>query len=326
MELLTAAAAGDEQAFVQLTAPLRRRLHAHCYRMLGSIHDADDALQETMLRAWRSIDRFEPVAPIGAWLHRIATNVGLRMLEQRGRHTAAAVDAHLEPYPDRLLEDVPSPGHGPEAALEEREGIGLAFITAMQLLTPKQRVAVVLRDALGWSAREVADVLRDTVPAVNSALQRGRQRLEQERREGTLARTHAPSDTHTEELVMRRFQAAWEAVDIEGIVALLADDALLTMPPEAARFDGSAQIGAFFATVPMDGDLAKIRLIPTRANGQPALAAYAQEHDGGTHGAYGVMVFAVEGDRITGITGFPRQPELFSRLGLPTELAAEERF
>lgn len=125
---------------------------------------------------------------------------------------------------------------------------------------------------------------------------------------------------------MRHFQEAWEAVDIDGIVALLADYALLTMPPGAARFDGGIQIGAFFATVPMDGDLTKIRLVPTRANGQPALAAYAQAHDRGTHQAYGVMVFALDGDRITGITGFPRQPELFTRLGLPTELAPEDRY
>ena len=320
--ILLAAREGDEQAFVRLTGAHRQALHVHCYRMLGSLHDADDALQETMLRAWRAIDRFEPRAPIGAWLHRIATNVSLRMLEQRGRTTAAVVDAHVEPYPDRRLDDLPSPAQGPEATVEEREGIALAFITAMQLLTPKQRVAVVLRDALGWSAREVADVLQDTVPAVNSALQRGRRRLDQERREGAFARVHAPTDDTVEKLVMRRFQEAWEAVDVDAIVALLADDALLTMPPEAARFEGSAQIGAFFATVPMDGDLARIRLVPARANGQPALAAYAQEVEGGTYGAYGVMVFAIDGERITGITGFPRQPELFARLGLPTELAA----
>jgi RNA polymerase sigma-70 factor (ECF subfamily) len=319
--LLIAARDGDEQAFVRLTGAHRQSLHVHCYRLLGSLHDADDALQETLLRAWRGIDRFEPRAPIGAWLHRIATNVSLRMLEQRGRTATAAIDAHVEPYPDRLLDDMPSPDRGPEATVEAREGIALAFITAMELLTPKQRVAVVLRDALGWSAREVADVLQDTVPAVNSALQRGRQRLEQERREGTLARVHAPADSGTEERVMRRFQEAWEAVDVESIVALLANDAILTMPPEAARFEGSAQIGAFFAAVPMDGDLARIRLVPARANGQPALAAYAQEDDGGAHAAYGVMVFAIAGERISGITGFPRRPELFTRLGLQVELA-----
>src|SRR6266545_839740 len=138
MELLAAATAGDEQAFVQLTAPLRRRLHVHCYRMLGSVHDADDALQETMLRAWRGIGRFEPRAPLQAWLYRIATNVCLRMLE-RARRLPAAVDAHLEPYPDRLLEQIPSREPGPETVIEEREGVGLAFVTAMQLLPAKQR-------------------------------------------------------------------------------------------------------------------------------------------------------------------------------------------
>jgi RNA polymerase sigma-70 factor (ECF subfamily) len=204
--------------------------------------------------------------------------------------------------------------------IEEREGIGLALVTAMQLLPPKQRVVVVLRDGLGWSAPEVAGLLEDSVPAVNSALQRGRERLAREQREGGLTRVHAPVDRRTEKRLMERFQEAWAAVDIKGLVALLADDALLTMPPEAARFQGSEQIGRFFATAPMDGHLDRIRLVPTGANRQPALAAYAQEEDGDAFQAYGVMVFAIEGDRIAGIVGFPRQPELFTRLGLPTEL------
>jgi RNA polymerase sigma-70 factor (ECF subfamily) len=323
--VLVAAQSGDEQAFVRLTAPHRQALHRHCYRILGSLHDADDALQETMLRAWRSIDRFQPRAPLRAWMYRIATNVCLRMLEQRDRDASAAVDAHLEPYPDRLLAEVASPALGPEETVEERERIGLAFVTAMQLLPPKQRVTVVLRDVLGWSAREVADLLDDTVPAVNSALQRGRDRLQRERHECNLARRHAPTDTATEERVMRRFQEAWGAVDIDGIVALLADDALLTMPPEAARFEGSAQIGTFFATAPLNGQLDRIQLVSTRANGQPALAAYADERGDGVFHAYGVMVFAIDGDRIDGITGFSRQPALFTRLGLPTELAATSK-
>ena len=255
-------------------------------------------------------------------MYRIATNVCLRLIEQRDRRSAALVDAHLEPYPDGLIEEVRSGDPGPEAAVEERESIGLAFVAAMQLLPPKQRVAVVLRDALGWSAREVAELLEDSVPAVNSALQRGRQRLEQERREGILGRAHAPVDARTEERVMRRFQDAWAAVDVESLVALLADDALMTMPPEAARFEGSAQIGAFFASAPRDGQLDRIRLVPTRANGQPALAAYALDDDGISR-AYSVMVFALDGDRISCITGFPQQPELFTRLGLPTELDAD---
>src|SRR5947209_3093719 len=208
---LLAAQGGDELAFVRLTAPYRQQLHAHCYRILGSLHDADDALQETSLRAWRSIDHFQPRAPLSAWMYRIATNVCLRMLEQRRREPGAAVDAHLEPYPDRLLEDVPSPAPGPEETVEERDRIGLAFVTAMQLLPPKQRVTVVLRDVLGWSAREVADLLDDTVPAVNSALQRGRDRLERERRERSLARPHVPANAAAEARVMRRFQEAWAA-------------------------------------------------------------------------------------------------------------------
>jgi RNA polymerase sigma-70 factor (ECF subfamily) len=320
--VLVAAQGGDEQAFVRLTAPYRQQLHAHCYRILGSLHDADDALQETMLRAWRSIDRFQPHGPLSAWMYRIATNVCLRLLEQRSREPGAAVDAHLEPYPDRLVDDVPSPAPGPEETVEQRDRIGLAFVTAMQLLPAKQRVTVVLRDVLGWSAREVADLLDDTVPAVNSALQRGRDRLQREREERSLARPHAPTNAAAEARVMRRFQEAWAAIDIDGIVALLSDDALLTMPPEALRFEGSAQIGVFFATAPLDGHLDRIQLVSTRANGQPALAAYADEEGDGVFDAYGVMVFAIQGDRIDGITGFPQQPALFTRLGLPTELGA----
>jgi RNA polymerase sigma-70 factor (ECF subfamily) len=318
--LLAAARGGDEQAFVRLTGAHRQVLHVHCYRILGSLHDADDALQETMLRAWRGIDRFEPRAPLASWLYRIATNVCLRMLEQRARRAGATVDGHLEPYPNRLLDEIPSREPGPDAVIEEREGVGLAFVTAMQLLPAKQRVVVVLRDVLGWSAREVADLLEDSVPAVNSALQRGRERLARERREGSLTRVHEPVDGRTEERLMERFQEAWAAVDIQGLVALLADDALLTMPPEAARFEGSQQIGMFFATAPLDGNLDRIRLVPARANGQPALAAYAQEQDDEDFRAYGVMVFAIQGDRISGIVGFPQQPELLTRLGLPTEL------
>jgi len=275
--VLVAAQAGDEQAFVQLTAPHRQPLHRHCYRILGSLHDADDALQETMLRAWRGIDRFQPRAQLRSWLYRIATNVCLRMLEQRTRDPVAAADSHLEPYPDLLLDGVASPATGPQETLEERERIGLAFVAAMQLLPPKQRVTVVLRDVLDWSAREVAELL---------------------------------------ERVMRRFQEAWAAVAFDGIVSLLADGALLTMPPEAQRFQGSAQIGSFFATAPLDGRLDRIQLVPTRANGQPALAAYADEAGNAVFNAYGVMVFAIRGERIDGITGFARQPALFTRLGM----------
>jgi RNA polymerase sigma-70 factor (ECF subfamily) len=318
--LTSAARAGDEEAFVRLTAPHRPALHRHCYRLLGSVHDADDALQETMLRAWRGIGGYEPRAPLAAWLFRIATNVCLRILEQRKRQPAATVDAHLEPYPQRLVEELPSEERGPYAVVEAREAIGLAFVAAMQLLPPKQRAVLVLRDVLGWSAREVATGLDESVAAVNSALQRARERLERERREQSLARVNRPADPQAEATAIRRFQEAWDAVDIDGIIALLSDEALLTMPPEGARIEGADSIGTFFATQPLEGRLDLIRLVPARVNGQPALAAFADEDDDGQLDAYGLMVFAIGGDKIVGITGFPRRPELFARLGLPTRL------
>ncbi len=320
--VLVAAQSGDEQAFVQLTSPHRSLLHRHSYRMLGSLHDADDAVQETMLRAWRGLPSYRPEAPLRAWLVRIATNVCLRLLEKRNRDEAMAVDAHLEPYPASLLDSVETRAPLPDDEVAEREQVGLALVTAMQLLPPKQRVAVLLRDVLGWSAREVADLLEDTVPSVNSALQRGRERLEREAHERTLGSPHEPASVQIEQDVMRRFQDAWAKLDFDAIVALLTDDALLTMPPEAMTFHGPRQIGAFFATAPLDGRLDRIRLVPTRANGQPALAAYADEDTPGAHHAYGVMVFALRGDRISAITGFPRRPDLFVRLGLPTTHSA----
>jgi RNA polymerase sigma-70 factor (ECF subfamily) len=303
------ASAGDEQAFVELTAPLRRRLHTHCYRMLGSVHDADDALQETMLRAWRGIGRVEPGSQLSSWLYRIATNVCLRMIEQRGRRAAVAVDAFLQPYPDALLEP-----RAPETEVERREAIGLAFVAAVQLLPPRQRAVLVLRDVLGWTATETAELLGTSVAAANSALQRARDRVERERREGTLARPHRPAGERGEAELMRRFVEAWEAVDIEALTALLAGDALMTMPPEQMRVEGAAAIGAFFATVPLGGRLDLIRLLPARANGQPALGAYVED------APYGLMVFAHEGPRIGGITGFTGTPELFPLAGLPSEL------
>jgi RNA polymerase sigma-70 factor (ECF subfamily) len=314
--LVAAARAGDERAFVEVTSPHRAALHVHCYRLLGSLHDADDAMQETLLRAWKGIGRYQPRAPVRAWLYRIATNVCLRMLERRASDRAIPVDAHLEPYPQAVAPAASEP----PACIESDEAIGLAFIAAMQLLPPKQRVVLVLRDVLDWSAREVAELLEDSEAAVNSALQRARARMAAEHREGSLARAHRPASTELEALVMQRFQAAWKAVDIDGILALLTADALLTMPPERMRFEGAGAIVEFFATVPFDGRLDRIHLVPRRANRQPALAAYAENPETGAYEAYGVMVFAIDGERIAGITGFARQPDLFARLGLPAEI------
>ena len=190
----------------------------------------------------------------------------------------------------------------------------------MQLLPPKQRAVLVLRDGLGWPARDVAELLGDTTAAVNSALQRARERIAREHEEGTLARLHAPADARSEAAVMREFLDAWAAVDVPRIVALLTDDALLTMPPVDIRIGGAGAIGDFFATQPAGGRLERIRHTVTRANGQPTLASYADEHGTGTHDAYGVMVLALRGDRIAGITGFPHDLELFAQLGLPPTL------
>jgi len=314
--LLAAARGGDEQAFERLLEPHRAALRLHCYRLLGSLHDAEDALQETTVRAWRGLDRFVPRAPIGAWLYRIATNVCLRAIERRGRvpealdPLEAEIVSFLEPYPDRLL--------GTDLAAEQRESVGLAFVSVMQLLPPRQRVTLVLRDVLGWSAREVADLLGDSVASVNSALQRGRSKLERERAAGRLARDHAPASAEAEARVLGRFLAAWEAVDVEAIVELLAGDAVLTMPPEPMRLEGTAAIGHFFRTVPAAGALERIRLAPTRANGQPALAAYLED-EAGVFRAYGVMVFALEEEAVASITGFA-DAALFAALGLPPHL------
>jgi RNA polymerase sigma-70 factor (ECF subfamily) len=314
---LLAAARADEEAFRLLVEPYRGALHLHCYRLLGSVHDADDALQETLLRAWRFLDRFEAGGRFGAWLHTIATNVCLTVLAGRRRRPEVPVadageDAwnerllHLEPYPDRLLDRV-----------ETRETVELAFVTAAQLLPPKQRAVLILRDVLDWSAKETAAALDDSVAAVNSALQRARAGLERARALGAPA--HVPARDADEHALLRRFMEAWDAVDVDGIVGLLAREAMMAMPPEPFYVRGAEAVGAFFATVPLGGRLDRIRLVPTSANRQPALAAYTWEPEARAHRAYGIMVFALEADAVAGIVGFA-DASLFERFGLATEL------
>ena len=294
----------DEQAFALLIEPHRRALHLHCYRMLGSLHDADDALQETMLRAWKGSDRYQPRARLGAWLHTIATNVCLTAISRRRAEPVLVSEEleHLEPYPDRLLDD-----------LVARETVELAFITAIQLLPPKQRAVLLLRDVLGWSAKEVAEALGDSVGAVTSALQRARHSLEGTRR------PVSPPENEQRALV-GRFMTAWNAVDIDGIVAVLTEDALMTMPPERMQVAGARAIGDFFANVPQEGRLDEIRLVQTATNRQPALAAYAR-HGDGTYRPYGLMVLQIGTNQISTIFGFP-DPWLFEQCGLPPELTA----
>ena len=292
----------DERAFALLIEPHRRALHLHCYRMLGSLHDADDALQETMLRAWKGSDRYEPRAQLSTWLHTIATNACLTALARRRSQPAQLMEdlEYLQPYPDRLLDD-----------LVRRETVELAFVAAVQLLPPKQRAVLILRDVLDWSAKEVAEVLEDSVGAVTSALQRARKGLER-------AQGHTSASVEQEHRLVKQFMAVWDAVDIDALVALLTDDAVMTMPPERMRVAGARAIGGFFATVPQQGRLDTIRLVQTAANRQPALAAYALGDDG-KHRPYGLMVLQIQGDQISGIVGFP-DPWLFAQCGLPSEL------
>jgi RNA polymerase sigma-70 factor, ECF subfamily len=311
--LLAAAREGDEHAFAQLTGRYRRELQVHCYRMLGSLEDAEDLVQETMLRAWRRLGGFEGRTSLRRWLYRIATNACLNVLEREPRvllfpagepePPAIARVSWLEPYPDSLVPDA-----DPQARIDLRESVALAFLAAIQHLPPRQRAMLLLFDVLGWSATEIAELLETSVAAVNSGLQRAR---------GTLETRPAARPTEAEEhALLERFVDAWERVDIQGLVELLREDAVMTMPPEDVWFRGAAAIGEFFATVPAEGDLARIRLVPTTANLRPALAAY---FDGR---AYGIMVFELEGGRIAEIVGFADAARFYDRFGLP-ELAED---
>jgi RNA polymerase sigma-70 factor, ECF subfamily len=327
-DLLAAGRAGDSDAFGRLVAPHARALHLHCYRMLGSLHDAEDALQETLLRAWRGLDGFSGRTSFRRWLYRIATNVCLTVLARRKPLPAPepvppAPEADdqilLSPYPDALLSELPSTEPEPDARYDTRESVQLAFVAAVQLLPPRQRAALLLRDVLGWSADEIADLLETTRAGVNSALQRARETLAHRRAEGRLELDRAvPAEGVAAELVAR-FVEAWEAVDLPRLAALLREDALMTMPPAPLLFRGPRAIVDFFATVPLQGALDRTRVLTTRANGHPTLAVYFPNESGG-HSAYGLMVLVTDGDRIAEIVGFA-DPSLFPAFGLPAQLA-----
>jgi RNA polymerase sigma-70 factor, ECF subfamily len=327
--LVAAARNGDEAAFGTLTDPYRRELHLHCYRMLASLHDAEDALQDTLLRAWRHLDGYEPRGSFRAWLYRIATNVCLTAAARRRQEAprvvhdveASAGEAiTLAPYPDALLDELASGAAGPGAQYDLDESVQLAFLAAAQLLPPRQRAVLLLRDVLGFAAAEVADLLDTSTAGVNSALQRARATLEQRRRDGLLSLTRVRPESDVERSLVRRYMEAWQAVDIDAFVALLRNDAVLTMPPEPLLFRGRQAIGEFFATVPAGGALDQIPLRPARANRQPAVGAYLLDPDAGTYLPYGLMVLTLDGDAIAEITGFA-DPTLFPQFGLPTELS-----
>jgi RNA polymerase sigma-70 factor (ECF subfamily) len=298
--LLTAARAGDGEAFRTLVAPHLPALRVHCYRMLGSFHDAEEAMQETLLRAWRALDSYEGRAPLRHWLYRIATTTCLKAREGRARQPATVEDlTFLQPYPDRLLDGLPTDGGDPAAEVERRESVSLAFVTALQLLPATQSAVLILRDVLAWSSQEVADLLDTSVAAVNSTLQRARATM----RAATPQASPRPLPAREREIVAG-FVHAWHRRDIDGLAALLREDVIMRMPPESMDLYGRAAVAEFFATVPAQGRLETIRLVPARANGQPALAAYELGGDGRST-PYGLMVLTIADGAVAVITGFP---------------------
>jgi RNA polymerase sigma-70 factor, ECF subfamily len=330
---LARARAGDEHAFRELVDQYRGELQFHCYRILGSIEDAEDVLQETLFAAWRGLGRFEARASLRAWLYRIATNRCLNALRDSGRRpkgvpsmvepprpTRVTEPVWVQPYPDLLLEGVADKGPGPEARHEARETIGLAFVTALQHLPPRQRAALVLRDVLGFRTAEVAKMLGNTEAAVKAALQRARATLEARIPAG--ARGLAPlPDSPTEREVAGRFADAVECGDTEGIVALLTDDAWLTMPPEPYEYQGQAAIASFLRSrATAHGGHLRLRLVPTRANGQPAFGCYIPDSTAAILRSYGLMVVDLSRDRISAITWFADR-SVFPYFGLPRTLS-----
>lgn len=314
--LLDAARAGDDAAFQALVAPHLRALHLHSYRMLGSYHDAEEALQDALLRAWQGLAGYENRAPLRHWLYRITTTSCLKMINRRRREpiTSTLDVTWLQPYPDTLLDQLTDPDADPAAIVERRESVALAFIAALQVLPATQRAVLILREVLGWPAQQVAELLDTTVPAVNSALQRARAALAHTRTSGTIP-TGRP-DSVRERHLIEAFLRAWHANDIPALAALLREDATLTMPPQTLAFVGRDAVAEFFATVPAEGRLDLINLVEVRANGHPALAAYLPDSGGACRG-YGIMVLTLDGDRVATITGFP-DPDLFRAFGLPT--------
>jgi RNA polymerase sigma-70 factor (ECF subfamily) len=299
--LMAAAQAGDERAFRALVEPYRRPLEIHCYRMLGSVHDAEDMLQETLLRAWRSLERFERRASVHTWLYRIATNACLDELQRRPRRPAP-----VTPYPDARLEDLPAPVADPAARYALREGLELAFLSAIQQLPGRQRAVLILRDVLGWSAREAADLLETTVTSINSSLQRARATIDAA---GVQAHAVAPRATH-ERRLLARYMEAWEAADLDRFLELLRDDAVLRMPP-GRSVAGAPAIGRFWFVDPKaDGrcSVDTTRVVPTRANGRPAVIVYKRDPDGRER-RFGVMTLEIDGDRIGGFDAW-LDPEL----------------
>jgi RNA polymerase sigma-70 factor (TIGR02960 family) len=327
-DLLELATAGDQDAFRELVEPYRPELHVHCYRILGSIQDAEDALQETLLAAWRGLAGFERRASVRTWLYSVATNRALNMLRAAKRRpqvemppdvtvpepTRLAEPLWLEPYPDVLLEDELGSPPGPEARYEAKEAISLAFVTALQLLPARQRAVLILRDVLGFRAAEVARMLDSTVESVTSALKRARATLE--------SRPHAEAppepESPAERELVSRLAAAFEANDVDAIVALLAEDVRLTMPPLPLEYVGRDEAARFYSVVATRPG--RRRIVQTRANRQPALAFYSRDATGDEFVATSLLVVTLAGRRFAALTRF--DPSVLAHFGLPRILPA----
>jgi RNA polymerase sigma-70 factor (ECF subfamily) len=323
----------SEGAFRRMVEDHRGELHAHCYRMLASLHDAEDALQETLLRAWRGLPGFAGRSPLRTWLYSIATNVCMDMLGRRSKRVlpldygpaSAPASAFgeplvesvwLEPYPDDVL-GLPDGHAGPDARYEQREAVELAFVAALQHLPPNQRAALILREVLGFSAREVAETLETTVASVNSALQRARrtvaERLPERSQQATL---RSLGDERIRALV-DAYVDAWARADVEALRALLADDAVFSMPPWPIWWKGGDTIAGFASTAAQT--CPPSRKLPARANGQPAIASYSPDPATGRWEPAAIDVFTFEAGAIKEVTAFVN-PGLFPRFGLPAAL------
>jgi len=328
-DLIARAQAGDEEAFRHLVDRHQRELHVHCYRILGSIEDAEDQVQETFLAAWHGIAGFEARASVRAWLFRIATNRCLDALRAARRRpagpaapppglpepTSSSEVIWLQPYPDVLLEELPEPAPGPEARYQARETISLAFVTALQLLPPRQRAVLVLRDVLGFRSREVAAMLEWSEDSVSSALRHARANLQ--RRLPSPADPPPEPGSPIEREVVERLTRAYESGDVDAVVALLTDDAVVAAPLAPVAYDGRPAAGRFLRSgVFRDGRTC--RLIATRANGQPAFGLYVGDPVTGLAHAHGMLVVTLAGSRIRAMTGFDNS--VLPLFGLPRTL------
>jgi RNA polymerase sigma-70 factor (ECF subfamily) len=327
-KLLERARAGDGEAFGELVEPHRRELMVHCYRMLGSAQDAEDALQETMLAAWRGLAGFEGRSSVRTWLYRVATSRCLNALRS-GSRRPATVPAWtntpeptrlgevpwLEPLPDSALEGLADSAPGPEAQYEASEAISLAFVTALQLLPPRQRAVLILRDVLGYPAREAAGLLDATEESVTSALKRARAATREQMATAT-GQPPAPAPGSAEEQdLVQRFTRAFESGDVDGIVALMSEDAWLRMPPLALEYQGRDLAYRFFTAIWAGRSY---RLVPTRANGQPAFGVYVRDPQAATYRAVGLLTATLAGQRISELTQF--ETSVLPRFGLPRML------